>query len=225
MLSLIQASLAPLQVLRSGVSNAPSFLRWWWVISVNEAFKGRHLSLFGGATRRWPVVSHLQGTLCGETVVVVVIVWSELFEFTLFVGGLGLDSRSYWVLHWVDNSSLMVLGRKHYVILIQWHLRSHWVSHIKIREMRGIKRLLIMLLLLMRHKTHKIFRIMTQSMQRIVSERLLLYCKQSRDLCLQLPKIVSDIWDLIFEADSAAALLFGALRPGLPASPSFRLIH
>jgi hypothetical protein len=70
-----------------------------------------------------------------------------------------------------------------------------------------------MILLLMRHKTHEIFRVMAQSMQRIVSKRLLLNCKQRRDLSLQLSKVISDICDLIFNPDSTAALLFGALRP------------
>jgi hypothetical protein len=65
-----------------------------------------------------------------------------------------------------------------------------------------------MILLLMRHKTHEIFRVMAQSMQRIVSKWLLLYCKQRRDLCLQLSKVISDICDLIFNPDSTATLLF-----------------
>ena len=119
LLSLIQASLR---------SNAPSFLRWWWVIPVYEAFESRHLSLFGGATRRWSGF-HLQGAFRDSCKTVVVIV-SELFEFTLFISGLWLDSWGNWVFHWVYNSSLMILRREHHVILIQWHLRSHWISHI-----------------------------------------------------------------------------------------------
>ena len=62
-------------------------------------------------------------------------------------------------------------------------------------------------------------------MKRIVSEWLLLYCKQSRHLCLQLSKVFPDIRHLIFESNSTVTLLFGALRPRLPAPASFRFIH
>jgi hypothetical protein len=85
-----------------------------------------------------------------------VVIVSELFEFTLFIGGLRLDSRGNWVFQRVDNTSMVVLRREHHVILIQWHLRSHRIGDIQVREMRWINRLL-----LMRHKTDEIFRIMT----------------------------------------------------------------
>ena len=172
-----------------------SFLRRRGVISVNKAFKSGHLPLLGGAARGRSVVSHLKRTLgidCGEAVVVGVMC-SDLFELTLLIGGLRLNSGCHWVLHRADTSySLMILRREHYVILIQWHLRSQWVSHIQIREMGGFKSLL-MVLLLMWHETYEIFWIMTHSMKRIVSKGLLLNCKQCRYLSLQLSKIVSDI--------------------------------
>ena len=85
---------------------------------------------------------------------------SNLFKLTLrFVRDLRLYSRRYWVIQSVYIAgTLVILSREHDVAWIHSYLGSQRIGHIKIWEMRIVE---LRLLLLMRHKAHKIFRVVT----------------------------------------------------------------